>query len=44
MTLVTQMTLDLLQEMMLALRANDAENFKGLLALGLEGIWKSSRY
>jgi hypothetical protein len=35
MTLDTQMTLALLQELLLALRANDAEGFKGWLALGL---------
>ena len=38
MTLDTQMTLDLLQELLLALRANDAEGFKGWLALGLEEL------
>jgi hypothetical protein len=31
MTLDTQMTLALLQELLLALRANDAEGFKGWL-------------
>ena len=36
MTLDTQMTLALVQELLLALRANDAEGLKGLLALGLE--------
>ena len=36
MTLDTQMTLALLQELLLALRANDAEGFKGWLAIGLE--------
>ena len=34
----TQMTLALLQELLLALRANDAEGFKGWLALGLEEL------
>ena len=38
MTLDTQMTLALLQELLLALRANDAEGFKGWLALGLEEL------
>ena len=38
MTLDTQMTLALRQELLLALRANDAEGFKGWLALGLEGL------
>ena len=38
MTLDTQMTLTLLQELLLALRANYAEGFKGWLALGLEEL------
>ena len=38
MTLDTQMTLALLQELLLPLRANDAEGFKGWLALGLEEL------
>ena len=38
MTLDTQMTLALPQELLLALRANDAEGFKGSLALGLEEL------
>ena len=33
MTLDTQMTLALLQELLLALRTDDAEGFKGWLAL-----------
>ena len=37
-TLDTQMTHALLQELLLALRANDAEGFKGWLALGLEEL------
>jgi len=37
-TLNTQMTLALRQELLLALRANDAESFKGWLALGLEEL------
>ena len=36
MTLDTQMTPALLQKLLLALRENDAEGFKGWLALGLE--------
>jgi hypothetical protein len=38
MTLETQMTLALRQELVLALRANDAEGFKGWMALGLEEL------
>ena len=38
MTLNTQMTLALLQEQLLALRANDPEGFKGWLALALEEL------
>ena len=38
MTLDTQMTLALLQELLLALRANDAEGFNGWLDLGLEEL------
>ena len=38
MTLDTQMPLALLQELLLALRANYAECFKGWLALGLEEL------
>jgi hypothetical protein len=38
MTLDTQMTLALLQELLLALRANDVEGFKGWHALGLEEL------
>ena len=37
-TLNTQMTLDPLQELLLAPRTNDAEGFKGWLALGLEEL------
>ena len=32
------MTLALLQELLLALRANDAEGYKGWLALGIEEL------
>ena len=38
MTLDTQITLALPQELLLALRANDAEGFKGWLALGLDEL------
>ena len=38
MTLDTQMTLALLQELLMALRANDADGFKGWLALGIEQL------
>jgi hypothetical protein len=36
MTLDTQMTLALLQELLMALRANDADGYKSWLALGIE--------
>ena len=38
MTLDTQMTLDLLQELLMALRANDADGYKSWLALGIEQL------
>jgi hypothetical protein len=38
MTLNTQMTLALLQELLIALRANDADGFKSWLALGIEEL------
>jgi hypothetical protein len=38
MTLDTQMSLALLQELLLALRANDAEGFKGWLAVAIEEL------
>ena len=38
MTLETQMTLALLQELLMALRANDADGYKGWLALGIEQL------
>ncbi len=38
MTLDTQMTLALLQELLMALRANDSEGYKVWLALGIEEI------
>ena len=37
-TLETQMTLVLLQELLMALRANNAENGKSWLALGIEQL------
>ena len=38
MTLDTQMTLALLQEMLMALRANDAAGYKSWLTLGIEQL------
>ena len=38
MTLDTQMTLSLLQELLMALRANDADGYKSWLALGIEQL------
>ena len=38
MTLETQMTLALLQELLMALRANDVDGYKGWLALGIEEL------
>ena len=38
MTLDTQMTLALLQELLMALRANDADGYKSWLALGIEEL------
>ena len=38
MTLDTQMTLALLQELLIALRANDVNGYKSLLALGIEEL------
>ena len=38
MTLETQMTLALLQELLMALRANDADSYKFWLALGIEEL------
>ena len=38
MTLNTQMTLALLQELLLALRANDPDAFKAWLSLGIERL------
>ena len=38
MTLDTQMTLALLQELLMALRANDVDGYKSWLALGIEQL------
>jgi hypothetical protein len=38
MTLETKMTLALLRELLMALRANDADGYKGWLALGIEEL------
>ena len=38
MTLDTQMTLALLQELLMALRANDADGYKSWLALGIQEL------
>jgi len=38
MTLETQMTLALLQELLMALRANDADCYKGWLTLGIDQL------
>ena len=38
MTLDTQMTLALLQELLMALRANDVDDYKFWLALGIEEL------
>ena len=38
MTLETQMTMALLQELLMALRANDADGYKAWLALGIEQL------
>ena len=38
MTLDTQMKLALLQELLMALRANDADGYKAWLALGIEEL------
>ena len=38
MTLDTQLTLALLQELLMALRANDAHCYKSWLALGIEEL------
>jgi len=40
MTLDTQMTLALFQELLLALRANDPDDFKAWLSLGIERLGK----
>ena len=38
MTIDTQMTLALLQELLLALRANDPDDFKAWVSLGIERL------
>lgn len=38
MTLETQMTLALLQELLMALRANDADGYRSWLTLGIEQL------
>ena len=38
MTICTQMTLALPQELLMALRANDADGYKALLILGIEEL------
>ena len=38
MTLETQMTLALLQELLMAIRANDADGYKSWLALGIQEL------
>ena len=40
MTLDTQITLALLQELLMALRANDAHGYKSWLAIGIEELGK----
>ena len=42
MTPDTQMTLALLQELLMALRANDADGYKSWLALGIEELGRDS--
>ena len=41
MTLETQMTLALLQELLMALRANDAVSYKCWLALGIDELGRA---
>ena len=38
MSIETQMLLSLIQELLMALRANDADGYKGWLALGIEEL------
>ena len=40
MTLVTQMTLALHQELLLSIRANDLDDFEAWLSLGIERLGK----
>ena len=42
MTLETQMKLTLLQELLMALRANDADGYKPWLAIGIQELAKHS--
>ena len=42
MTLDTQMTIALLQELLLALRANDPDTFKGWLSGGVEDLGEAA--
>ena len=42
MTLDTQMALALLQELLMALRANDADGYKSWLALGIEELGRDA--
>ena len=41
MTLDTQMTLALLQDLLMALRVNDADGYKAWLALGIEQLGRN---
>ena len=42
MTFDTQMTLALLQELLMALRANDADGYKSWLALGINQLGRDA--
>ena len=42
MTLDTQMTLALLHELLMALRANDADGYKSWLAIGIEQLGREA--
>ena len=44
MTLDTQMMLALLQELLMALRANDVDGYKSWLALGIEQLCEHTIY
>ena len=43
MALETQMTLALLQELLMALRANDSDEYKSWLALGIEELGRTAK-